>query len=33
MIPRVSIEYVSTHAFWVAVIAYIVLAAGNLVKT
>ena len=27
------IQYVSTHAFWVAIIAFIALAFGNLVKT
>jgi hypothetical protein len=27
------IPYVSTYAFWVAIIGYVVLAAGNLVKT
>jgi hypothetical protein len=27
------IQYVSTYAFWVAIIAFIVLAFGNLVKT
>jgi hypothetical protein len=28
-----TIEYVSKYAFWVAIIAYVVLAIGNLVKT
>lgn len=28
-----SIQYVSTYAFWIAIIAYIALALGNLVKT
>jgi hypothetical protein len=27
------IEYVTTYAFWVAIIAFVVLAFGNLVKT
>ena len=27
------IQYVSTYAFWVAIIAYVVLAIGNLVET
>ena len=27
------IQYVSTYAFWVAIIAFIVLAFGNLAKT
>ena len=27
-----TIEYVSKYAFWVAIIAYVVLAIGNLVK-
>jgi hypothetical protein len=26
------IQYVSTYAFWVAIIAYVVLAIGNLIK-
>jgi hypothetical protein len=29
----VTIEYVSKYAFWVAIISYVVLAIGNLVKT
>jgi hypothetical protein len=28
-----TIEYVTKYAFWVAIIAYVVLAIGNLVKT
>jgi len=28
-----QIQYVSTYAFWVAIIAFIVLAFGNVVKT
>jgi len=27
------IQFVSAHAFWIAIAAYVVLAVGNLVKT
>jgi hypothetical protein len=33
VVTFVHIDYLSSYAFWIAILGYVVLAAGNLVKT